>query len=253
MRADLGEHAADPVRASARPRSCGGCMISHSSSSSGPGLLMISFGTAILPTSWRSAANSTLRRSAQVEAEPVGDRRARARRRRGCGCRCRRRRPRPRRRAAAPCPGRPRSARAPGRCGPGARARGPRAPRRAASRAGTTAGPTAIAANGGEQADRSERAVERRRPAAIRRRLVPRRDAVDQPPRAAPSRRSRSRTGRQRHDVDRPVVPGEDLGARDDQHQRRADRVPAVAEDVEGAVDAGIARDVVEQAPEQPS
>ena len=37
-------------------------MIFHSSSSSGPSLLMISFGTAILPTSWRRAANSTSRR-----------------------------------------------------------------------------------------------------------------------------------------------------------------------------------------------
>ena len=38
-------------------------MTIHSSSVSGPGLLMISFGTAILPTSWSSAPNSTLRRS----------------------------------------------------------------------------------------------------------------------------------------------------------------------------------------------
>ena len=36
---------------------------SHSSSLSCPGLLMISFGTRTLPTSWRSAANSAFRRS----------------------------------------------------------------------------------------------------------------------------------------------------------------------------------------------
>ena len=134
-------------------------MIFHSSSSSGPGLLMISFGTAILPTSWSSAANSTLRRwrgsrpSRSATAEREFDDAA------AVAARCRRRRPRPRRRAAARCPGRPRSARAPGRCAPGARARAPRGPRRAGSRARQTAGPI----DRGErrqQADRGEGPVE---------------------------------------------------------------------------------------------
>ncbi len=41
-------------------------MIFHSSSSSGPGLLTIVFGTAILPTSCSSAPNSTSRRSSSL-------------------------------------------------------------------------------------------------------------------------------------------------------------------------------------------
>ena len=49
-------------------------MTFHSSSSSGPSLLTIDFGTAILPTSCRSAPNSTFRRrSSSLEADVVGD------------------------------------------------------------------------------------------------------------------------------------------------------------------------------------
>ena len=46
---------------------------SHSSSSSGPALLMISAGIFTLPTSWSSAANSARWRCARLEPELVGD------------------------------------------------------------------------------------------------------------------------------------------------------------------------------------
>ena len=59
-----------PTRSSIRWPSIVWVLITtHSSSVSGPGLLMISFGTAILPTSCSSAPNSTLRRSA--ESSPI--------------------------------------------------------------------------------------------------------------------------------------------------------------------------------------
>ncbi len=48
-------------------------MIVHSWGSSLPGLLMISLGIAILPTSCRSAANSRLRRRSGLSAELVGE------------------------------------------------------------------------------------------------------------------------------------------------------------------------------------
>ena len=106
--------------------------------------------------------------------------------------------------------------------------------------------------HGREQADRGEGAVE---PVDGRHQsqALARRGAVDQ----ARSQRGRgvveAELGEQRDDVDRPVVPGEDLGAGDDQHQRGPDRVPAVAEDMEGAVDAGGAGGVVEQPPQHPA
>ena len=48
-------------------------MISRSSGVSAAGLLMISPGILILPTSWRRAANSALRRDRCVEADLVAD------------------------------------------------------------------------------------------------------------------------------------------------------------------------------------
>ena len=60
------------------------------------------------------------------------------------------------------------------------------------------------------------------------------------PARSEVARVVEAELGDQGHHVDRPVLPGEDLGAGNDQHQRRADRVPAVAEDVEGAGDVGV-------------
>ena len=48
-------------------------MIVHSWGSSLPGLLMISLGIAILPTSWRSAANSRLRWRSGPSAELIGE------------------------------------------------------------------------------------------------------------------------------------------------------------------------------------
>ena len=48
-------------------------MIAHSRSSSLPGLLIISFGTAILPTSCSSAPNSTLRRRCASSASSLRD------------------------------------------------------------------------------------------------------------------------------------------------------------------------------------
>ena len=48
-------------------------MIAHSASSSGPGLLMISSGTAILPMSCSSAPSSAARRVVLVEPHPLGD------------------------------------------------------------------------------------------------------------------------------------------------------------------------------------
>ena len=106
--------------------------------------------------------------------------------------------------------------------------------------------------DGGEQADRGEGAVEgvdrRHQPQALASR-----GAVDQ----AGAERGRGEVegelGAERHHVERPVVPGEDLSAGEDQHQRGTDSVPAVAEDVEGPVDAGRARGVVEQPAEHPA
>ena len=73
MRPDLAEQPAGTLehllaedrvrRSSARARS----------SSSGPGLLMISGGILILPTSWRSAVNSAIALLVGVEPEPLGD------------------------------------------------------------------------------------------------------------------------------------------------------------------------------------
>ena len=103
-----------------------------------------------------------------------------------------------------------------------------------------------------EQADRSEGAVEpvdRRHQAQA----LPRRGAVDEFRAQRRRRIVEAELGEKSDDVDRPVVPGKDLGAGDDQHQRGPDRVPAIAEDVEGAVDAGIARGVVEQPPQHPA
>jgi hypothetical protein len=51
---------------------CVHLMSSHSAWVSGPGLLMISLGTAILPTSCSSAPNSTLRRRGGRKAQLIG-------------------------------------------------------------------------------------------------------------------------------------------------------------------------------------
>ena len=63
-----------PTRASiASPSIVWRRMIAHSSSSSGPALLMISFGTRSLPTSCRSAPNSTRRWSRSPQPELLRD------------------------------------------------------------------------------------------------------------------------------------------------------------------------------------
>ena len=65
---------APPTRSSIRwPSTVWVRMIAHSASLSGPGLLMISFGIATLPTSCSSAPNSTLRRWSAPKAHLVGD------------------------------------------------------------------------------------------------------------------------------------------------------------------------------------
>ena len=70
--------------AAARPRSCGAPSPRAPRSSSGPGLLMIEFGTRTLPTSCSSAANSASRRSRAPTARAGRRPAASARRRRGC-------------------------------------------------------------------------------------------------------------------------------------------------------------------------
>ena len=106
-------------------------MIRRSSSSSGPGLLMISDGDLILPTSCSSAANSASRRSASRARARSATSSTSETTSRLC-CRCRRRRPRRRHRAAARCRGRRARARARGRSGAGARGRRGSAARSAA-------------------------------------------------------------------------------------------------------------------------
>ncbi len=79
------------------------------------------------------------------------------------------------------------------------------------------------------------------------------RGAVDETAANCRRREVEGELRQQRGRVDRPVGPLEDLGAGGDQHRGRADRVPAVAEDVEGAIDAGLPGGVVDQPAEGPA
>ena len=121
-------------------------MIAHSSSSSGPGLLMIASGMAILPMSC-SSAPSSVSRCAPPRSTPelLGDLHARARRRPGCDGRCTRRPPRAGRPAAARCRGRRGRARSSARRARRARGRRSAAARRSGRTSSAAAGASTAA------------------------------------------------------------------------------------------------------------